>query len=113
MSQKYWSTKGKAISSLADVLPQVSRDLDLDRKVGEMAMVRLWDEIIGESMAQRSRALKIMKRGNKSVLMVRVRDAATAGDLTFKLEAIREKLNSYTPQTGWVIDGIDLKIGTL
>lgn len=104
--------------SLGQVLPQVSRDLALDQKVRDFALVGLWDQVVGEikngeAYRKKTRAVKLTRRREATVLLVKVRDAATAGELSFLLEGIREKLNGYAPQTGRVVDVIDLKIGSL
>lgn len=105
--------KKRATVPLSSVLPQVSRDLALDDKIKEFALVGLWDSVVDPRYRTRTRAVKVYKRGNETVLQVRVKDAATAGELSFSLGALRDTLNGYAPQTGRTIAAIDLKIGSL
>jgi hypothetical protein len=105
--------KNREITPLSKILPQVSRDLDLDSKVGEMALLSLWTTVVGGPLSARTRATRLLKRNGTNVLQVRVKDAATAGELSFLIDTLVSRLNSFAPQTGCRVAGIDLKIGTL
>ncbi|MBK8189752.1 MAG: DUF721 domain-containing protein [Vampirovibrionales bacterium] len=96
------------LTSLANVLPQVGESLGLERKAAELAMLALWRELTPPPYRDRSRALKIIRQGEAQVLQVGVEDGATAGDLSFQLEAIRARLNAFSAQTGVTIDRIQL-----
>lgn len=97
---------------LGDVLSQVSRDLALDQKVNEMALLTLWAQVVEVPLRDRSLALRLLNRNGNKILRVKVKDAATAGELSFQIEAICEKLNQFEPQTGIRVAGLEIKIGS-
>lgn len=101
------------LKALADVLPAVSDQLHLDRKVQEMALLALWPQLVGASYAAHTRAMALKKRGDKQTLLVKVANAALASDLSFQLPVLQEALNRYEPQTGLKVDAIHLMVGSL
>lgn len=108
---------GDAVSSLADVLPALCRDLSLDQKVNELAFLALWDSqvtaIAGPMVAGQTRAVRLQQRGARRILLVRVGHAALAAELGFHVAALKEALNRFEPQTGVRIDHIQLTVGAV
>jgi hypothetical protein len=106
-----------SLSSLGDVLPGLYRDLDMDKKVNEFALLGLWPSLVqtflGVSGAAQTRAFRLRKQGYQTVLMVKVSNAALASELSFQLMHLKEALNGYTPQTGLTVDRIQLMVGSL
>ncbi len=110
-------TRVGSLSSLTDLLPAFSRDIGLERKVNEMALLALWISqvtiVAGPEAAEQSRATRLKKQGNQVLLQVKVSNAALASELGFHLPAIREGLNRFSPQTGLMVDRIQLSVGIL
>jgi hypothetical protein len=106
-----------AITSLADILPAVCRDLALDHKVNELALLALWpsqvEKLSGAVAAAQSKAIRLKKQGNRTILVVKVASAALASELGFQAPALKEALNRFHPQTGIVLDQIQLSVGAL
>lgn len=106
-----------SLASLADVLPVLYRDLDMDKKVNEFALLALWPamatSLIGSEGAAQTRAVGLRKQGARTILQVRVANAALASELSFHLPAIQTALNGYAPQTGLRVDRIQLNTGIL
>ncbi|MBY0403193.1 MAG: DUF721 domain-containing protein [Cyanobacteria bacterium] len=103
----------KPIIGLWQVLPQVTKDLALDKKAGEMAMLNVWEECLPRSLKEKTIANRLFQRGSQTVLQVRVKNAAVASELSFHIESMKASMNSFSTQTGWKVDHIELKIGSL
>lgn len=115
-----YSKKPKRAGSLAafsDVLPKVCQNLDLDKKVNEMALLALWPKqvagIAGQVAASNTKAVRLRKQGYQTILSVTVSNAALASELSFQIPALKEALNRFTPQTGLTVDQIKLNVGTV
>jgi hypothetical protein len=106
-----------SLVSLADVLPVLYQDLDLEKKVNEFALLALWPamatSLLGVEAAAQTRAVRLKKQGARTVLLVKVTSAALASELSFHLPAIQAALNGYTPQIGLRVDRIQLSTGVL
>ena len=106
-----------SLSTLADILPLLSDDLSLDRQVHQLAGLALWPRLVeprlGPWAVLQTRALRIQTRGGRQVLVVRVEGAPLASELGFHLAALQADINRYAPQTGVVIDQIQLSVGAL
>jgi hypothetical protein len=105
--------RNRPIASVAQILSQVTENLAIDQKVHELALLALWPQVVEDSLRDRTKAVRIVQEAGRHILWVRVKDAVTAGELSFQTETIREKLNQYSPQTGLSLHGIRLKIGSL
>lgn len=106
-----------SLSAFSDVLPKVCQDLELDKKVNEMALLALWtrqvEVVVGKVAADNTRAVRLRKKGYQTVLSVKVTNASLASELGFHVPALKESLNAFSPQTGLSIDLIQLSVGTL
>jgi hypothetical protein len=76
-------------------------------------LLAVWPQVAPPELAERTRAVKLLRRGEKRSLRVRVSDAATAAELSFHTPVLLEKLNSYEGQTHLRLDGIELTIGSV
>ena len=106
-----------SLSSLAQVLPGVCDGLQLDKKINELAVLALWprqvEGICGKIAMENSKAVRLKKQGNKTLLMVKVQHAALASELAFHLGDLKDALNRFHPQTGITVDVIQLVVGSL
>lgn len=106
-----------SLASLAEVLPGLCEDLALDQKVNEMALLTLWPQqamlVTGIDTATRTKAVRLKKQGERTILQVRVEHATLAAELGFYLPAVKEALNRFAPQTGLVVDEIRLSVGKI
>ncbi|HEY9686030.1 MAG TPA: DUF721 domain-containing protein [Coleofasciculaceae cyanobacterium] len=104
-----------ALTSLADILPAVCRDLALDRKVNELALLALWPKqvemLAGAVAASQSKAIRLKKQGDRTILVVKVASATLASELGFQVPALKDALNRFHPQTGIMLDQIQLSVG--
>ena len=96
---------------VADVLGAVTKDLKLDERVREYALLKLWAALVGEPYAGCSKASKITRRGSETVLTVKVNDSAMASQMGFVLPQVQAKLNGYAAQTGIRVDRIMVQVG--
>lgn len=107
----------ESLSSLAEILPTLCRDLDIDKKVNELALLALWprqvEAVAGAVAAAQSKAVRLKKQGDRLILVVKVANAALASELGFHVPVIKEALNRFKPQTGLAIDQIQLSVGTI
>lgn len=106
-----------SLNSLADVLPGVCQNLQLDKKINEMALMALWPKqvegIAGKTASENSKAIQLKKQGYQTTLLVRVSNAVMASELSFHVMMLKEALNKFTPQTGITVDRIQLTVGSL
>ncbi len=99
------------LNSIGDILPAVGRELGLDNKVRELAVLALWEQVVPEAYRQTSRAVRLRREGCQWILDVRVANGPTATELAFERENIRERINAFTPQTGFAIARIEIGVG--
>ncbi len=97
--------------SLANLLEAVSRELGLERKVQEYALLSLWREVVPVSFRDSTQAVGLKTQGRESVLQVTASDGPTASALSFHLDVLRERLNAFYPQTGVTVTRITLGVG--
>jgi hypothetical protein len=100
-------------TALSDILPAVTQAMGWEAKVQELALLSLWPTVcapLNPAYAQKSQAWGVAKRGVKRLLQVSVEDALMASELNFAKEALLEGLNAYAPQTGLLLDGLDIKV---
>ncbi len=106
-----------SLMAFSEVLPQVCQNLQLDKKVNEMAFLSLWPSqvagIAGKTAAEQTQAVRLRKQGYKTILAVKVSNAALATELSFHVPALKDALNAFKPQTGLSIDQIQLSVGSL
>lgn len=98
------------MSNLSDILPAVGRELGLDNKVRELAVLALWEQVAPETCRRASRAIRLRQEGRRWIMDVHVADGPTASELAFHLEDIRRRINGFSVQTGFEIAKIDLGI---
>lgn len=101
------------LKSLANILPRLCEEIHFEEKVRQMSLMSIWPLLVEEPYRSHSQAVKINKRGQKTVLTVRVSDPALASELGFQLDTIRRNLNSFTPQTGVIVDQIRFVTGKI
>lgn len=102
-----------ATSKLADVLPGLCRDLALDEKVKELSLLSIWETLVDDLYKKNTRAVSVRKQGGKNILLIRVKEAALASQLTFDIQRLKTELNRFAPQTGVKIDDIRLQVGAI
>jgi hypothetical protein len=106
-----------SLNTLADVLPGLCQELDLENKVNELAFLRLWSSqasaLLGPGMASQTQAVKLRKQGNRLTLLVRTAHPALASELGFHAQALIEALNQFEPQTRLAIHRIQFVAGTI
>lgn len=106
-----------SLNSLADVLPGLCQELDLENKVNELAFLRLWSSqasaLLGPETASQTKAVKLRKQGNLLTLLVKVAHPALASELGFHTEALQAALNRFEPQTRITIHRIQFIAGTV
>lgn len=108
--KKRKSGEAEAVSAL---LGGMSRTLRLDEKAKEFALFALWQQVAEAAFPARTRAVRLACKGEKLFLQVKVQDSVTASELSFYLETYREVLNTFRPQTGFYLDGIELGVGQI
>jgi hypothetical protein len=94
--------------ALTDILPQVVRDLNLEQKAHDMAVLSLWPLVVPSELKPYTRAVRLERSKSKITLWVSATSSAAASRLTFVQHQILATLNSYAPQTGTVLS--DLRI---
>jgi hypothetical protein len=106
-----------SLSAFADILPQVCQNLELDKKVNELALLALWPVqvagVAGQAASQNTRAVRLIKQGYQTILAVKVSNASLASELSFHVPVLKAALNGYKAQTGLTIDQIKLSVGSL
>jgi hypothetical protein len=86
--------------ALTNILPQVVRDLNLEQKAHDMAVLSLWPVVVPADLKPYTRALRLERSKSKITLWVAASSSAAASRLTFVQHQILVQLNTYAPQTG-------------
>ena len=80
-------------AKVGDVLPALLRQLGLDKRFREQRLLDLWPAIVGDEIAERTRATRI----DRGVLFVRVDHGAWMQELHFIEKDLIEKLRENAP----------------
>ena len=81
--------RAKKMRNLGDILKDTLEDLGIDQRIREEGAVAFWEEIVGESIAKNSKAVRIY-RGE---LLVEVNSAAWKQQIQMMKRQIISKLN--------------------
>ena len=104
-------------SDVASLLNRVSHQLGLETKVHELALLRLWPEVVeavaGELFVDNSQAVAVSKKNGGCTLKVRVNQALLAGELRLHTQALLARLNAYEKQTGLRLTRLETVVGSL
>jgi len=100
--------KRKSLVSVDQVLNRVVAKLGLDRRLKEHAFMGLWPLVVGDQFASKSRPIFIDSSGN---LVVTVKDASVAQELSLMRMEVLKKLKSAARGVGVNVSGLrfDLK----
>ena len=98
-------------ASLQAIFPTVAKQIGFDKKLAELALLGAWQGIVGKPLSLYTKAIKIQQRGADKRLLVAVQNPSLATELSFQLRELLSKLNKLAPQTGIVLQGIDVKVG--
>jgi Dna[CI] antecedent, DciA len=88
--------------TVASIMPEVSKTMNLPQKIAEMAVMALWPSV----GPPQTKALGVKRVGTKSHLVIAAATPHVAMQLTYQLDGLLSRLNSYTPQTGLRLDKI-------
>lgn len=103
------STAGKTSFELIEsVLKGALRQCGLDQDIARYRFVTHWSEIVGESIAERTRP-ECIRQGQ---LVVRVLDSVWAQELSFRRDAILKRLQRFL-DSGEIVSDIRFYVGTL
>lgn len=97
---------------LSSILPKLCEEIHFDDRVKEMSLLRLWEQLVPEPFKTHTSAKAVKKVGGKTVLMVHVRDAAMASELSFNLDQFKTMVNDFSGQTGIRLDDIRVRVGS-
>ena len=84
----------KEFARIGDILPKILKAAGLDQKIRESEILTLWPEIVGEEVAQRTRAVKV----DHGVLHVNVDHGAWMQELHFMEKDILRRLRARAPE---------------
>ena len=79
---------------VGDILPEVMKGLGLDSKMRESQLIRQWPEIVGATVASRSRPVVV----RKSVLLVEVENNAWMQEIRFHQRRIVDRIQKKFPE---------------
>lgn len=103
--------RASAALPLSAVLPAVGESLKLDRKVQEITLLSVANQILREKFKDGVRAVGLGSRGKETVLWLQAESAAQSTELSFYLDEIRADINRYLPQIKIQVDACVVKIG--
>lgn len=75
--------------SVEEAIEKCLRHYKLEKRVRERKVLKLWDRVVGESIASHTRAYRVQK----GKLWVRVDSSSWLNELLFFKEKIKEKIN--------------------
>ena len=98
-------------ASLQAIFPTVAKQIGFDKQLAELALLGAWQSIVGTPLSLYTKAIKVQQRGADKRLLVAVQNPSLATELSFQLRELLLKLNKLAPQTGIILQGIDVKVG--
>jgi hypothetical protein len=101
------------MQTLNTLLDVVARQMGLPEKARDLAALQLWPIIVPLAYQHSTQAQGVFRRGKAIFMRVAVKHPAVASELGFESENLVKALNHYSPQTGLVFEGIQLKVGNL
>ena len=99
--------KRGSFASINNVLGRLVSKLGLDRRLKEHALMGLWPVVAGDFFAKQSRPLFIDAEGT---LVVTVKDAALAQELSLKKRDILRKLQQAAASLGLAVNGLRFEL---
>jgi|GEM_PF-5107268 len=93
------------------ILDTVAKNIGMDQKALEFALLQLWPLVVPEAYRTCSKAKAITHRGKAVWIRINVSSGAMATELSFEREELLDALNKYSPQTKITLAGIDIKVG--
>lgn len=81
--------RNKTFAPLGDVLTRVVRGLDIERRLGEHAVLPVWERALGPEVTRHSRPV-LLRHG---VLLVETRTATWMNELSLRREEVQEAVN--------------------
>ncbi len=74
---------------LSDVITEYLKSLKIDRKVNETRIIKMWEPLMGKSVARRTQKIYI----RKGVMFIHLESPILRNELSYMKTRIREKLN--------------------
>lgn len=78
------------IKKLGTVVDSVLKKYGLDKKLKEVAVLNMWEDVVGEKISEVAKAVKI----KKGILFVSVENSSWRSELNFMKNDIIKKLNN-------------------
>lgn len=95
------------VKSINNVLQKTLQDLDLNYKVKEQRVLKVWSEVIGDKLKKHTKASYI----NQGTLFVAVNNSTWAHQLLFLKEDLISRLNQQLDQE--IVQDIRFKLGSI
>lgn len=89
--------------SIQDILRESLKELNIDKKIKEVKLVKNWDVIVGKTIAKYTTDIRIFNR----VLFVKLSSSVVRNELFMIKEGLLKRLNEEAGET--IIDDIVLK----
>jgi predicted nucleic acid-binding Zn ribbon protein len=89
-----------SVKRVGSIIDKVMQNLGLSKRYNEQKAILVWEEIVGERIAKRAKALY----SRNGTLVVEVENSTWMNELQFLRREIIEKLNKKLGK--WVIDDV-------
>ena len=89
--------------SMADVLKEYRKDMNIDNKLKELELINSWEEIAGQAIARRTTKLYIKER----TLVIHLSSTVVRNELQMNKSTLVQRLNEMAGEK--LIDAVDLR----
>jgi len=89
--------------SMADVLKEYKKEMNIDNKLKEVELINSWEEIAGRAIARRT--TKVYIRGN--TLVIHLSSAVVRNELLMIRETLIQRINEKAGEQ--VIESVELR----
>ena len=93
----------KKTMSVADVLKEYKKEMNIDNKLKEVELVSSWEEIAGQAIARRTTRVYI----RKSTLVIHLSSAVVRNELLMIRDTLIKRMNEKAGEN--IIDSVELR----
>ena len=84
-----FSKRNKEVTPLKEAIDKLLKVYKIDHKMAEIDLQKEWKEMMGETIARKTKSLELRKR----VLVIHIESSVLRHELSFAKEKLKESLN--------------------
>lgn len=84
-----YPNRNKEVTPLKDAIQKLLQVYRMSDKMDEISLVKEWEELMGETIARKTKNIKLKKR----VLIIEIESSVLRHELSFAKDKLKESLN--------------------